>query len=128
MLYRKRGRARRRHEHGVFARFRYNDLKEAARGCGGRFGDILTDLLEPRFRPFDLSPGPELSWLASLDAPCRFGFSSRVFFVVECRGALKGRLRVRAKGQAHRHSCLIETALHRRAACLRTTGFSMEDV
>ncbi len=24
------------HEHGVFARFRYNDLKEAARGCGGR--------------------------------------------------------------------------------------------
>jgi hypothetical protein len=39
-----------------------------------------------------------------------------------------GRLRVRAKGQAHRHSCLIETALHRRAACLRTTGFSMEDV
>jgi hypothetical protein len=24
------------HEHGVFARFRYNDLKEAARDCGGR--------------------------------------------------------------------------------------------
>ena len=24
------------HEHGVFARFRYNDLKVAARGCGGR--------------------------------------------------------------------------------------------
>jgi hypothetical protein len=24
------------HEYGVFARFRYNDLKEAARGCGGR--------------------------------------------------------------------------------------------
>ena len=48
--------------------------------------------------------------------------------VVVCRGALKGRLRVRAKGQAHRYSCLIETALHRRAACLRTTGFSMEDV
>ena len=36
MLYRKRERARRRHEHDVFARFRYNDLKEAARGCGGR--------------------------------------------------------------------------------------------
>src|SRR5216684_255699 len=29
-------RARRLHEHGVFARFRYNDLKEAARGCGRR--------------------------------------------------------------------------------------------
>jgi hypothetical protein len=27
---------RRVHEHGVFARFRYNDLKEADRGCGGR--------------------------------------------------------------------------------------------
>src|SRR5258708_17288182 len=36
VLYRKRERARRTHEHGVFARFRYNDLKEAARGCGGR--------------------------------------------------------------------------------------------
>jgi hypothetical protein len=48
--------------------------------------------------------------------------------VLGCRGALKGRLRVRAKGQAHRYRCLIETALHRRAACLRTTGFSMEDV
>jgi hypothetical protein len=24
------------HENGVFARFRYNDLKEADRGCGGR--------------------------------------------------------------------------------------------
>ncbi len=36
VLYRKRERARRRHEHGVFARFRYNDLKVAARGCGGR--------------------------------------------------------------------------------------------
>jgi hypothetical protein len=36
VLYRKRERARRRHKHGVFARFRYNDLKEAARGCGGR--------------------------------------------------------------------------------------------
>src|SRR5260370_38184020 len=35
-LYRKRERARRLHEHGVFARFRYNDLKEAARDCGGR--------------------------------------------------------------------------------------------
>jgi len=23
------------HEHGEFARFRYNDLKEAARDCGG---------------------------------------------------------------------------------------------
>src|SRR5258708_32467333 len=29
-------RAMRLHEHGVFARFRYNDLKEAARDCGGR--------------------------------------------------------------------------------------------
>ena len=36
VLYRKREGARRTHEHGVFARFRYNDLKEAARGCGGR--------------------------------------------------------------------------------------------
>ena len=35
MLYRKRELARRRHEHGVFACFRYNDLKEAACGCGG---------------------------------------------------------------------------------------------
>ena len=35
-LYRKREGARRLHEHGVFVRFRYNDLKEAARGCGGR--------------------------------------------------------------------------------------------
>jgi len=31
VLYRKREGARRLHEHGVFARFRYNDLKEAAR-------------------------------------------------------------------------------------------------
>ena len=36
MLYRKREEARRTHEHSVFARFRYNDLKEAGRGCGGR--------------------------------------------------------------------------------------------
>ena len=36
VLYRKREQARRAHEHGVFARFRYNDLKEAGRGCGGR--------------------------------------------------------------------------------------------
>ncbi|SRR6266478_2895107 len=35
-LYRKRERARRMHEHGVLARFRYNDLKEAARDCDGR--------------------------------------------------------------------------------------------
>ncbi len=34
-LYRKREWARRMHEHGEFARFRYNDLKEAARDCGG---------------------------------------------------------------------------------------------
>ena len=61
--------------------------------------------------------------------PCRFGFfPRRDILVVGSRGALKGRLRVRAKGQAHRHSCLIETALHHCAACLRTTGFSMEDV
>jgi hypothetical protein len=55
-------------------------------------------------------------------------FLRRAILVVGYRGASKGRQRVRAKGQAHRHSCLIETALHRRAACLRTTGFSMEDV
>jgi hypothetical protein len=36
VLYRKREGARRMHEHGVFARFRYNDLKGAARDCGGR--------------------------------------------------------------------------------------------
>ena len=35
-MYRKREQARRGQEHGVFARFRYIDLKEAARGCGGR--------------------------------------------------------------------------------------------
>jgi len=35
-LYRKREEARRMQEHGVFARFRYNDLKEAGGGCGGR--------------------------------------------------------------------------------------------
>jgi hypothetical protein len=35
-LYREREPARRMHGHGVFARFRYNDLKEAARVCGGR--------------------------------------------------------------------------------------------
>jgi hypothetical protein len=34
-LYRKRDGARRLHEHGVFARFRYNDLKEAARAADG---------------------------------------------------------------------------------------------
>ena len=36
MLYRKREQARHVHEYGVFARFRYNDLKGAGRGCGGR--------------------------------------------------------------------------------------------
>jgi hypothetical protein len=35
VLYRKREGARRLHEHGLFARFRYNDLKVAAGGCGG---------------------------------------------------------------------------------------------
>src|SRR4249920_2862225 len=35
VLYRKREQARCAHEHGV-GRFRYSDLKEAARGCGGR--------------------------------------------------------------------------------------------
>ena len=35
-MYRKREGARCLYERGVFARFRYNDLKEAARGCGGR--------------------------------------------------------------------------------------------
>jgi hypothetical protein len=34
VFYRKRE-ARRVHRHGVFARFRYNDLKEADSGCGG---------------------------------------------------------------------------------------------
>jgi len=65
--------------------------------------------------------------VSAFSVPVRF-FPRRDILVVGCRGALKGRLRVRAKGQAHRYSCLIETALHRRAACLRTTGFSMEDV
>jgi hypothetical protein len=32
-LYRKREEARRAHEHDVFARFRYNDLKEAGRAA-----------------------------------------------------------------------------------------------
>ena len=35
MLYRKHEGARSRHEHGVFACFRYNDLKVAAGDCGG---------------------------------------------------------------------------------------------
>ena len=35
MLYRKRDEARWVRERGVFARFRYNDLKGAAGGCGG---------------------------------------------------------------------------------------------
>jgi hypothetical protein len=35
-LYRKREGARGIPEHGVFARFRYNGLKEAGRDCGGR--------------------------------------------------------------------------------------------
>ena len=35
VLYRKRESASSTHEHGVFARFRYNDLKVAAGGCGG---------------------------------------------------------------------------------------------
>ena len=35
VLYRKREEARRAHEHGVFVRFRYNDLKVTAGGCGG---------------------------------------------------------------------------------------------
>jgi hypothetical protein len=34
VLYRKRGDGRRAHEQGVFARFRYNDLKEDAGVCG----------------------------------------------------------------------------------------------
>jgi|GEM_PF-5174540 len=36
VLYRKRESASGTHEHNVFARFRYNDLREAGRGCGGR--------------------------------------------------------------------------------------------
>jgi hypothetical protein len=36
VLYRKRDEARWMRERGVFARFRYNDLKGAARDCGGR--------------------------------------------------------------------------------------------
>ena len=35
MLYRKHEGARSRHEHGVLACFRYNDLKVAAGDCGG---------------------------------------------------------------------------------------------
>jgi len=46
--------ARRLHEHGVFARFRYNDLKEAARGCGGRavykFNGVKEQRRTDRFR------------------------------------------------------------------------------
>jgi len=36
VLYRKRDEARWMRERGVFARFRYNDLKGTARDCGGR--------------------------------------------------------------------------------------------
>jgi hypothetical protein len=36
VLYRKREGARRLPERDVFVRFRYNDLKEAGRDCGGR--------------------------------------------------------------------------------------------
>jgi len=36
VLYRKRDEARWVRERGVSARFRYNDLKGAARDCGGR--------------------------------------------------------------------------------------------
>jgi len=35
VLYRKRECASCTHEHGLFARFRYNDLKEDAGVCGG---------------------------------------------------------------------------------------------
>jgi len=38
VLYRKREGARLAHEQDVLARFRYNDLKGAARHCGGRYG------------------------------------------------------------------------------------------
>ena len=84
----------------------------------------------PCLDSFDPSASPEVEQVRRVSAfsvPVRF-FPRRDILMVGCRGALKGRLRVRAKGQAHRYSCLIETALHRRAACLRTTGFSMEDV
>jgi hypothetical protein len=84
----------------------------------------------PFLDSFDPSASPEVEQVRRVSVfsvPVRF-FPRRDILVVGCRGALKGRLRVRAKGQAHRYSCLIETALHRRAACLRTTGFSMEDV
>jgi hypothetical protein len=45
VLYRKRESASGTHEHSVLARFRYNDLKEDAGGCGGcglRAGPDLT--------------------------------------------------------------------------------------
>ena len=60
MLYRKREQARRVHEHGVFARFRYNDLKEADRGCGGR-GHYANSMVGRSGVEVRLSPlrGPE---------------------------------------------------------------------
>ena len=44
---------------------------------------------------------------------------------LRCPRAHKGRQRVRAKGQAHRHLHCSRLS-HRRAAWLRTTGFSTE--
>jgi hypothetical protein len=44
VLYRKREEARCEHEHGVFARFRYSDLKEDVCDCGGR-GSMQIQLL-----------------------------------------------------------------------------------
>jgi hypothetical protein len=60
------------HEHGVFARFRYNDLKEAARDCGGRGPMQIqwwegaassNSLLSPRDfeKPMMLDPAVELA-------------------------------------------------------------------
>jgi hypothetical protein len=69
-MYRKREGARRLHEHGVFARFRYNDLKEAARDlrrtralCSsapfkGQYSIRINDQWRVCFEWADRSPGP----------------------------------------------------------------------
>jgi hypothetical protein len=49
VLYRKRERARRGHEHGMFSRFRYNDLKSASRKRAVIERRLSPHLREPRF-------------------------------------------------------------------------------
>jgi hypothetical protein len=70
VLYRKRERARGTHKHGVFARFRYNDLKEAARGCGGRgpyansmVGQSGVEVRGDRAAAHHTRPHAPISWL-----------------------------------------------------------------